>query len=152
MLSTGDWDALDGHRIRRWKPRGGASYVDVHEAGGKRPIKAKISSWVGISAVGDSSHYRVSVEEKENCWWAPERNCWVNIYSDNGARDGFSFEAAMYSYEDAVEVAEMFIKWIQDHPAEYDTYVVRDYTDDDDESDDDWDDPEDNYDDEDSEW
>ena len=30
-LSTGDWDALDGHRIRRWRPRGD-KHVDVHEA------------------------------------------------------------------------------------------------------------------------
>jgi len=137
MLSTGDWDVLGDHRIHRWHPRG-YSDVDVHEAGGRRPIVAKISTWTGVG-IG-ASHYRVTVKEKENCWWAPERNCWVSIYSDNGD-DGFSFEAAVFSQEAAEEVAEMFIEWIQAQPAEYKTYVVRDYSDES-EYDEDWDDPE----------
>ncbi len=137
MLSTGKWDVLEGHRIRRWKPRGD-SHVDVHEAGGKRPIKAEIMTWVGTGM--GASHYRVKVKEKENCWWAPERNCWVRIYSDIGD-DGYSFEASVFSRESAEEVAEMFIEWIQAQPADYKTYIVRDYSDDC-EYDEDWDDPE----------
>jgi len=136
MLSTSNWDVLGDHRIRRWHPRGD-SHIDVHEAGGKRPIVAKISTWVGVA---DASHYRVMVKEKENCWWAPERNCWVNIYSDS-SEDGFSFEAAVFSQEAAEEVAEIFIEWIQAQPADYKTYVVRDYCDEC-EYDEDWDDPE----------
>jgi hypothetical protein len=64
----------------------------------------------------------------------------VNIYSDIGD-DGFSFEAAVFSQEAAEEVAEMFIEWIQAQPAEYETYVARDYCDEC-EHDEDWDDPE----------
>ncbi len=137
MLSTNDWDVLEGSRIRRWKPRGDSD-VDVHEAGGRRPITAKISTWVGSGV--SASHYRVTVEEKENCWWAPERNGWVTIYSDIGD-DGYTFEAAVFSQEAAKEVAEMFIEWIQDQPADYETYVVRDYSDEC-EYDEEWDDPE----------
>ena len=137
MLCTGDWDVLGDHRIRRWHPRGD-SHVDVHEAGGKRPIKAEIRSWAGVG-IG-ATHYRVTVKEKENCWWSPERNCWVTIYAGRDD-DGFSFEAAVFSQEAAEEVAEMFIEWIQAQPADYKTYVVRDYRDDC-EYDEDWDDPE----------
>lgn len=136
MLYTGKWDDLGDHRIRRWKPRGG-SLVDVHEAGGRRPIKAEIHTWVGTT---DASHHRVTVKEKENCWWSPEQNCWVAIYSDS-SEDGYSFEAATYSHAEAVEVAEMFIAWIQARPAEYETYVVRDYCEES-EYDEEWSDPE----------
>lgn len=135
MIHTGDWDILGDHRIRRWKPRGDSS-VDVHEAGGKRPIIAKITTWAESDIGG--SHYYVMVKEKENYWWAPERNCWVTIYADKGD-DGYSFEATVFSQEAAEELAEMFIEWIQAQPADYETYVVRDYCDDDDEN---WDDPE----------
>jgi hypothetical protein len=120
-------------------PRGD-SLVDVHQAGGKRPIKAEIRSWVDAD-IG-ASHYYVTVKEKANCWWAPERNCWVTIYADS-SDDGFSFEAAVFSQEAAEEVAEMFIEWIQAQPADYETYVVRDYSDEC-EHDEDWDDPEEN--------
>lgn len=91
-ISTGDWDILNGKRIRRW-PGGSWS--------GYRCLTVKIDSWVGISM--GATHTYLNIKEEDNSWWCEEKDAWVNIYGDNSGT-GMRVKADLLSTEDCINL------------------------------------------------
>ena len=98
-IFTHNWEILKGERIPRWPS----------QTGEPRPVTIEISSWKGISF--GAKHVNLRVEEAKNQWWCEDENAWVQISCDSEA-DGRSMTAAVYTQEEAKQLAVFFIKHV----------------------------------------
>lgn len=78
------------------------------KTGEKRPLRVRIDSWVGTSAIG-AKHYYADVQEGPQQWWCEADNVWLE-FDTYGANQGIHMRAAVLDEATAIRVALAFVK------------------------------------------